>query len=70
MTETLTGTDRSAGISYSELLEQDTHPVTDALRAETTTHRLEAWCRNGDGAAGLWVQLIVEDAAAASPARS
>jgi phenylpropionate dioxygenase-like ring-hydroxylating dioxygenase large terminal subunit len=33
LTETLTGTDRSAGIAYSELLKQDTHPVSDALRA-------------------------------------
>jgi phenylpropionate dioxygenase-like ring-hydroxylating dioxygenase large terminal subunit len=35
MTETLTGTGRSAGVAYSELLEQDTHPVTEALRTES-----------------------------------
>ncbi len=33
MTETLTGTDRSSGISWQELLDQDTHSVSDALRA-------------------------------------
>ena len=32
MTETLTGTDRSAGISYDELFDNDTHPVSDVLR--------------------------------------
>jgi nitrite reductase/ring-hydroxylating ferredoxin subunit len=32
MTETLTGTDRSAGISFDELLAHDTHPVRDAFR--------------------------------------
>ncbi|WP_419863580.1 aromatic ring-hydroxylating oxygenase subunit alpha [Candidatus Poriferisodalis sp.] len=32
MTETLTGTDRSAGISYDELFDNDTHPVSEALR--------------------------------------
>lgn len=32
MTETLTGTDRSAGISYDELFVNDTHPVSDVLR--------------------------------------
>ncbi len=32
MTETLTGTDRSAGISYDELFDEDTHPVSDVLR--------------------------------------
>ena len=32
MTETITGTDRSNGISWQELLGQDTHPVSDALR--------------------------------------
>ena len=35
MTETVTGTDRSAGISFAELLDQDTHPVSDVLRAES-----------------------------------
>ena len=32
MTETLTGTDRSAGISYDELFDNDTHPVSEPLR--------------------------------------
>jgi phenylpropionate dioxygenase-like ring-hydroxylating dioxygenase large terminal subunit len=32
MTETLTGTDRSAGISYGELFDADTHPVSEILR--------------------------------------
>lgn len=32
MTETLTGTDRSAGISYDELFDNDTHPVSEVLR--------------------------------------
>ena len=32
MTETLTGTDRSAGTSYDELFDDDTHPVSDVLR--------------------------------------
>ena len=32
MTETLTGTDRSAGISYDELFDNDTHPVSEILR--------------------------------------
>ena len=35
MTETVTGTDRSAGISYAELLDQDTHPVSDVFRAQS-----------------------------------
>jgi phenylpropionate dioxygenase-like ring-hydroxylating dioxygenase large terminal subunit len=35
MTETLTGTDRSAGISLAELLAEDSHPVTDIFRAES-----------------------------------
>ncbi len=35
MTETLTGTNRSAGISLAELLEEDSHPVTDIFRAES-----------------------------------
>ena len=32
MTETLTGTDRSAGTSYDELFDDDTHPVSEVLR--------------------------------------
>ncbi|MGI9596924.1 MAG: aromatic ring-hydroxylating oxygenase subunit alpha [Acidimicrobiales bacterium] len=32
MTETLTGTDRSDGISYDELFDADTHPVAEHLR--------------------------------------
>ena len=32
MTETITGTNRSAGISYQELLDGDTHPVPEVLR--------------------------------------
>ena len=32
MTETVTGTDRSAGISYDELFDRDTHPVSGILR--------------------------------------
>ncbi len=32
MTETLTGSDRSAGISYDELFDADTHPVSAVLR--------------------------------------
>ncbi len=35
MTELLTGTNRSAGITYSELLDQDSHPVRDILRKES-----------------------------------
>jgi len=35
MTETLTGTDRSAGISFTELLDEDTHPVSEILRKES-----------------------------------
>ena len=35
MTETITGSDRSAGISFSELLDADSHPVSDVLRAES-----------------------------------
>lgn len=35
MTETVTGTDRSAGISYAELLDGDSHPVSDVLRRES-----------------------------------
>jgi phenylpropionate dioxygenase-like ring-hydroxylating dioxygenase large terminal subunit len=35
MTETITGTNRSAGVSLGELQDLDTHPVSDALRAES-----------------------------------
>ncbi len=35
MTETITGTDRSAGISLTELLAADSHPVSDLLRDES-----------------------------------
>ncbi|MFN3257836.1 MAG: aromatic ring-hydroxylating oxygenase subunit alpha [Ilumatobacter sp.] len=35
MTETITGTDRSAGVSLTELLGGDTGPVSDVLRAES-----------------------------------
>jgi phenylpropionate dioxygenase-like ring-hydroxylating dioxygenase large terminal subunit len=35
MTETITGTNRSAGISFTELLDQDSHPVSDILRDES-----------------------------------
>jgi phenylpropionate dioxygenase-like ring-hydroxylating dioxygenase large terminal subunit len=35
MTETITGTDRSAGVSFTELLDGDSHPVSDVLRAES-----------------------------------
>ncbi len=35
MTETITGTNRSAGVSLSELLDADSHPVTDLLRNES-----------------------------------
>ena len=35
MTETITGTNRSAGISQTELLDQDTHPVHPPLREES-----------------------------------
>lgn len=34
MVEILTGTNRSAGTPYKELLDQDTHPVRDILRVE------------------------------------
>ena len=35
MTETITGSTRSAGVSLSELLDADSHPVSDLLRAES-----------------------------------
>ncbi len=35
MTETTTGTRRSAGVRYAELLDADSHPVPDVLRAES-----------------------------------
>lgn len=35
MTEILTGTDRSAGVSFARLLELDTHPVSEVMRRES-----------------------------------
>jgi phenylpropionate dioxygenase-like ring-hydroxylating dioxygenase large terminal subunit len=35
MTETITGTTRSAGVSFTELLAADSHPVDEVLRAES-----------------------------------
>jgi len=35
VTETMTGTRRSAGIRYAELLDADSHPVPDILRVES-----------------------------------
>ncbi|MBK01603.1 MAG: iron-sulfur protein, partial [Acidimicrobiaceae bacterium] len=35
MTETITGTDRSNGVSWAELLERDTHPVSEVLRRQS-----------------------------------
>ena len=35
MTETLTGTNRSNGITYTELLDRDSHPVSEILRRES-----------------------------------
>ncbi len=35
MVETITGSNRSAGTSYTELLDRDTHPVRPILRAES-----------------------------------
>ena len=35
MTETITGTNRSAGVSQTELLDQDSHPVHPPLREES-----------------------------------
>lgn len=34
MVETVTGTDRSAGISYNEVLDEDSHPVRDIMRVD------------------------------------
>jgi phenylpropionate dioxygenase-like ring-hydroxylating dioxygenase large terminal subunit len=34
MVETLTGTDRSGGVTYDEVLARDSHPVKDILRAD------------------------------------
>ena len=34
MTETLTGTDRSAGVTYQTLLSEDSHPVPDIMKVE------------------------------------
>jgi phenylpropionate dioxygenase-like ring-hydroxylating dioxygenase large terminal subunit len=39
MTETLTGNDASAGVSFAELLDQDSHPVSDVLRADSRLPR-------------------------------
>lgn len=35
MTETLTGTDRSAGTPYQDILNEDSHPVPDVMRRES-----------------------------------
>ena len=35
MTETITGTNRSAGVTYLDLLDQDSHPVRPILRADS-----------------------------------
>jgi len=35
MTETITGTDRSNGVSWLELLERDSHPVSEVLRRQS-----------------------------------
>lgn len=35
MVETVTGSNRSAGMHYHQLLDEDTHPVRDILRAES-----------------------------------
>jgi phenylpropionate dioxygenase-like ring-hydroxylating dioxygenase large terminal subunit len=35
MVETVTGTNRSAGVSYQELLDADTHPVRDIVRFDS-----------------------------------
>ncbi|MEM8748233.1 MAG: aromatic ring-hydroxylating dioxygenase subunit alpha [Actinomycetota bacterium] len=49
MTETITGTDRSAGISQTELMDHDTHPVHAPLREESRqglaegNTRIPAW---------------------------
>jgi phenylpropionate dioxygenase-like ring-hydroxylating dioxygenase large terminal subunit len=49
MTETITGTDRSAGISYTDLLDADTHPVPVVLRTPSRQNlpegntRVPAW---------------------------
>jgi phenylpropionate dioxygenase-like ring-hydroxylating dioxygenase large terminal subunit len=49
MTETITGTNRSSGISLSELLDADSHPVSDILRNESRigvregNTRIPAW---------------------------
>jgi phenylpropionate dioxygenase-like ring-hydroxylating dioxygenase large terminal subunit len=49
MTETITGSNRSAGISYSELLDGDSHPVDEILRRESRqglpegNTRIPAW---------------------------
>jgi hypothetical protein len=35
VTETTTGSNRSAGVPYAKLLDADSHPVPDILRAES-----------------------------------
>jgi phenylpropionate dioxygenase-like ring-hydroxylating dioxygenase large terminal subunit len=35
MTEILTGTNRSAGVTYNELLDEDSHPVRDIMRLDS-----------------------------------
>ncbi|MEM1435994.1 MAG: Rieske 2Fe-2S domain-containing protein [Pseudomonadota bacterium] len=35
MVETVTGTDRSSGISYQELLDEDSHPVPEIMRMQS-----------------------------------
>ena len=35
MIETKTGTDRSLGVTYQSLLDQDSHPVPDIMRKES-----------------------------------
>ena len=47
MTEILTGTDRSAGVSFAELLELDSHPVSDVMKRDSPmvpgNTRVPAW---------------------------
>ena len=35
MVETVTGSNRSAGTTYQQLLDEDSHPVRDILRSES-----------------------------------
>ena len=62
MTETLTGTDRSAGISYDELLDEDTHPVSDVLRRQTPLPpgptRIPAWYYHSQAVHDLEVERL------------